>query len=183
MFCPLLTTAETRELERRTNLALQSSPEDFKSWDETLWWRNYSFVKNCNCWFAMLPSKMTWFNIEKKCVCIKTVKNLTFCDSLAIILWRDNQPYKTTMYYLCSTIYSFFWWFWCKKSRTRSEVLQETWKLDCYLFCLLFLFFALPLLEKKLKHKKRKWKWLHHHIVTACRSARNIKPEEKLAYL
>ena len=121
--------------------------------------------------------------LKKKCVCIKTVKNLTFCDSLAIILWRDNQPYKTTMYYLCSTIYSFFWWFWCKKSRTRSEVLQETWKLDCYLFCLLFLFFALALLEKKLKHKKRKWKWLHHHIVTACRSARNIKPEEKLAYL
>ena len=151
----------SRELERRTNLALQSSPEDFKSWDETLWWRNYSFVKNCNCWFAMLPlSKMTWFNIEKKSLlCVSKLSKIWHFVTALLLFSREI----TNLIRLPrSTIYSFFWWFWCKKRR--SEVLRETWKLDCYLFA--FCFFSLHTTgEKKLKHKKRKRKWLHHHIV------------------
>ena len=142
----------SRELERRTNLALQSSPEDFKSWDETLWWRNYSFVKNCNCWFAMLPlSKMTWFNIEKKSLlCVSKLSKIWHFVTALLLFSREI----TNLIRLPrSTIYSFFWWFWCKKRR--SEVLRETWKLDCYLFA--FCFFSLHYTgEKKLKHKKRK---------------------------
>ena len=123
--------------------------------------------------------------LKKKCVCIKTVKNLTFCDSLAIILWRDNQPYKTTTIYVLPYILSFDG-FDARKVELEVKFFKKlgNWIATFFVF-FVFCFFSLHYhyRKKKLKHKKRKWKWLHHHIVTACRSARNIKPEEKLAYL